>query len=227
MQGVGNDATCDVELTEGSVWNLGGYELTVLFATNPTDFFIGRDKTVKPVFRNGTIYLPSRMGFWQDYGSDAHDHVCYRYGMINTRQRADSSTYDFVNNIPTDANFSNDGTMSVYGMYTPSANNLCFKIRMMKGSAINLAGLSNPMPLALDGASNGSVRSMTFEAGATINIELGARNLEQGQKIVSWSAIPAGITFVNSSVVRRQRSWCFVVASDGIYVQRGMAIIIR
>ena len=227
VQGVGNDATCDVELTEGAVWNLGGYELTVLFATNPTDFFIGRDKTVKPVFRNGTIYLPSRMGFWQDYGSDAHDHVCYRYGMINTRQRADSSTYDFINNVPSDANFSNDGTMSVYGTYTPNANNLCFKIRMMNGSAINLAGLSNPMPLALDGASNGSVRSMTFEAGATINIELGARNLEQGQKIVSWSAIPAGVTFVNSSAERRQRAWSLVLTDSGIIVLRGLAIIIR
>ena len=227
VQGVGNDATCDAEMADGAVWDLGGYELTVLFATNPTDFFIGRDVTVKPVFRNGTIYLPSRMGFWQDYGSDASDHVCFRYGMINTRQRADSSTYDFVNNIPTDANFSNDGTMSVYGMYTPSANNLCFKIRMMNGSAINLAGLSNPMPLALDGASNGSVRSMTFEAGATINIELGARNLEQGQKIVSWPAIPAGVTFVNSSAERRQRAWSLVLTDSGIIVSRGFAIIIR
>ena len=222
VQGVGNDATCDAELAEGAVWDLGGYELTVLFATNPTDFFIGRDKTVKPIFRNGTIILPSRMGFWQDYGSDAHDHVCYRYGMYNTRQRADSSTYDFVNNVPADANFSNDGTMSVYGTYTPNANNLCFKIRMMNGSTINLSGRNNAMPLALDGASNGSVRTMAFETGATVYLDFGSRKLMQNEKVVSWSAIPSGVTFAS-----KKKGWSLLVAADGIYASHGTIITIR
>jgi hypothetical protein len=209
-------------MADGAVWDLGGYELTVLFATNPTDFFIGRDVTVKPVFRNGTIYLPSRMGFWQDYGSDAHDHVCYRYGMINTRQRADSSTYDFINNVPSDANFSNDGTMSVYGTYTPNANNLCFKIRMMNGSTINLSGRNNAMPLALDGASNGSVRTMAFETGATVNLDFGSRHMTQNEKVISWSAIPAEVTFVEPT-----KKWSLIIASDGIYVARGFKLMIR
>ena len=222
VPGVGGDSTCDIELAEGAVWDLGGYELTGLFATTHTDFWIGKDKTVKPIFRNGTIILPSQVGYWQDWGSDAHDHVCYRYGMKNTRQRADSSTYDFVNNISRDANFTQDGTMSVYGTYTPSDTNLCMKIRMMDGSTINLAGRSNAMPTALDGPNNGSLRAMTFESGATINIEFGSRHLRQNEKVVSWSAIPAGITFVDPS-----RRWCLVVAEDGIYAVRGLKIIIR
>ena len=225
--GVGNDATCDAQTANGAVWNLGGYELTVLLETAPTDFFVGRDNAVKPVFRNGTIILLSQDGFWQDYGSDASDHVCYRYGMKNTRQRADSSTYDFVNTIPAWANFSNDGTMSVYGTYTPSATNLCFKIRMMNGSTINLAGRNNAMPTALDGPSNGSVRTMTFESGATVNIDLGSRSLTNGENIVSWSAIPAGITFVNSSATSRQHSWTLDIRNDGIYVYRGTTLIVR
>jgi hypothetical protein len=115
--------------------------------------------------------------------------------------------------------------MSVYGTYTPNANNLCFKIRMMNGSTINLSGRNNAMPLALDGASNGSVRTMAFETretGATINIDFGSRRLAQNEKVVSWSEIPAGITFVDPS-----RRWCLVVAEDGLYAVRGLKIIIR
>ena len=142
--------------------------------------------------------------------------------MINTRQRADSSTYDFVNNIPPDANFSNDGTMSVYGTYTPSANNLCFKIRMMNGSTINLAGLNSAMPLVLDGASNGSVRTMTFENDATIKLDFGSRHMAQNEKVVSWSAIPSGIKFVAPT-----KKWSLVAARDGLYVVRGFKFVIR
>ena len=78
------------------------------------------------------------------------------------------------------------------------------------------------MPTALDGPSNGSVRAMTFESGATINLDFGSRHLRQNEKVVSWSAIPAGITFVDPS-----RRWSFVVAEDGLYAVRGLKIIIR
>ena len=142
--------------------------------------------------------------------------------MKNTRQRADSSTYDFVNNISRDANFTQDGTMSVYGTYTPSDTNLCMKIRMMNGSTINLAGRNNAMPTALDGPNNGSLRAMTFETGATINLDFGSRRLKQDEKVVSWSSIPNGIKFVNP-----QRKWSLIVTSDGIYVSQGLKIFIR
>ena len=218
---VGNDTYCDSEIANGAVWNLGGHELTVETLNANTDFFVGRDKTVKPVFRNGTIILSSQVGYWQDYGSDASCHVCYIYGAKYPRQRADSSTYDFVNNIPSEgSNFSNDGTMSIYGTYTPNSD-VCSKLRMMNGSTIDLGGRAGAWPIL------GGNRPMTFESGATINIDLGERQLEQGEKIVSWSMAPVGITFVNSSSVRRQRSWVLIVGSDGIYVQRGISIIIR
>ena len=50
----------------------------------------------------------------------------------------------------------------------------------------------------------------------------GSRRLAQNEKVVSWSEIPAGITFVDPS-----RRWCLVVAEDGIYAVRGLKIIIR
>ena len=217
---VANDNYCDAEIAEASVWNLGGKELTVEMLTSQSDFFVGKGKSAKPVFRNGTIILPSQVGYWQDYGSDATDRVCYRYGMFYVRQMEDSTTYDFVNNIPSAGNLSNYGTMSIYGTYTPNSD-VCSKLRMMNGAAINLGSRTGAWPML------GGSRPMTFESGATIGIELGDRRLEQGLKIVSWSAIPANVSFVNTSAKNRQRSWSLVVTTDGIYVQKGMAIIIR
>ena len=210
------DWTCDTELAEGTVWNLGGQTLTVLFETADTDFWIGQDKTVKPVFRNGTIYLPSQVGYWQDFGADASDHVCYRYGMYNVRQKADSSTYDLVNNIPSNANFNyNEGAMSVYGTYTPNAE-VAAQLKMMDGSTINLSGKSSAWTM------HGGERPMTFESGATINIDFGSRHLSYAEKVVSWSAIPAGITLVD-----KNKRWDLVVKDDGLYAVRGLKLSIR
>ena len=82
--------------------------------------------------------------------------------------------------------------------------------------------LNNAMPTALDGPSNGSVRTMTFESGATVNIDLGSRKLANGDKIVSWSAIPEGITFVDPS-----KRWWLDAREDGIYAARGFKLVIR
>ena len=224
--GVGGDSTCDTELANGTVWNLGGHELTILFETTNTDFFAGKEKTIKPIFMNGIIILPSTVGYWQDWGVNASNHVRYVYGMINTRERADSSAYDFVNNIPAWANFIKEadapGTMSVYGTYTPSETNLCFSIRMMNGSTINLGNRTTAMPTFLGKDNNGIVRTMTFESGATVNIDLGSRKLANGDKIVSWSAIPEGITFVDPS-----KRWRFDTDDNGLYVVRGLMLIIK
>ena len=223
--GVGGDSTCDTELASGTVWNLGGHELTVRFETAATDFFAGKEKAVKPVFNNGTIILPSTVGFWQDWGINASNHVRYVYGMINTRERADSSAYDFVNNIPDWANFIKEadgpGTMSVYGTYTPSETNLCFAIRMMNGSTINLGNRTTAMPVFLS-YDPVNPRTMAFESGATVNVDFGSRKVRNEEKVVSWSSIPAGITFVDPS-----RRWCLVVKDDGLYAVRGFKLMVR
>jgi hypothetical protein len=112
--------------------------------------------------------------------------------------------------------------MSVYGTYTPSDTNLCMKIRMMDGSTINLAGRSNAMPTALDGPNNGSLRAMTFESGATVNIDFGSRKVKSGEKVISWSSQPTGITFADPS-----KKWHFSAMDDGLYAVRGLSIVVR
>ena len=135
--------------------------------------------------------------------------------MFNVRQRADSSTSNFINNVSSSANFANEGTMSIYGTYTPISD-VGSKFRMMNGSTIDLSGRNGAWPML------GGSRPMTFEAGATVNLSFGSRKLTNGEKVVSWSAIPAGVTFVDPT-----GKWGLMVESDGIYVQRGLTIIIK
>ncbi len=78
------------------------------------------------------------------------------------------------------------------------------------------------MPLALDGASNGSVRTMAFASGATVYLDFGSRKLRQNEKVVSWSAIPLGVTFAS-----KKKGMSLLVAADGIYASFGTIIIIR
>ena len=141
--------------------------------------------------------------------------------MKSVRQYGDSKVQDYVNDIPSGLAVGGSYTMSIYGTYTPNSE-IGYNLRLMDGATIDLGGKNAAWSTAL-----GNGRAIAFESGATINIDLGARQLSQGDKIVSWSAVPAGISFVNSSAARRQRSWIRVETGDGIYVQRGLAIIIR
>ncbi|MBR3222622.1 MAG: sigma-70 family RNA polymerase sigma factor [Kiritimatiellae bacterium] len=216
-----DDGKCDTEFGNAAVWDLGGKTLTIQFVTASTDLMLGRDRQVKPIFRNGTVDAHNQLGHWLDYGVDATNNVCLKFGMKSVRQYGDSKVQDYVNDIPSGLAVGGSYTMSIYGTYTPNSD-IGYNLRLMNGATVDLGARNDAWPISL-----GNDRIMVFEPGATINIELGDRQLTQGDKIVSWSAIPAGVTFVNSSVSRRLRSWSLVATNDGIYVQKGMAIIIR
>ena len=111
--------------------------------------------------------------------------------------------------------------MSVYGTYTPSETNLCFAIRMMNGSTINLGNRTTAMPVFLS-YDSANPRTMTFESGATVSLDFGSRKLANGEKVISWSAIPAGVKFAEAS-----RKWGLFLESDGIYVQRGLVLVFK
>ena len=211
-----DDGKCDTEFGNAAVWDLGGKTLTIQFVTTSTDLMLGRDRQIKPVFRNGIVDAHNSVGHWLDYGVDATNNVCIKFGMKSVRQYGDSMVQDYVNDIPSGLAVGGSYTMSIYGTYTPNSD-IGYNLKLMDGSSINLADRNTAMPLSL-----GESRMLAFETGATINLDFGSRHLMQNEKVVSWSAIPAGITFVDPS-----RRWCLVVAEDGLYAVRGLKIIIR
>ena len=93
----------------------------------------------------------------------------------------------------------NNGTgtaaLNVYGTFKPSAHNYFYGPTMQDGSTIDLSARTSPMLLVSD-AWDGE-RSLKFTSGATVTIDVGDRaaTLARGTRLMSWSAIPDGVTF--------------------------------
>ena len=93
----------------------------------------------------------------------------------------------------------NNGTgtaaLNVYGTFKPSAHNYFYGPTMQDGSTIDLSARTSSMTLVSD-AWDGD-RTLKFASGATVTIDVGDRaaTLARGTRLMSWSAIPAGITF--------------------------------
>ena len=213
-----DDGKCDTEFGNAAVWDLGGKTLTIQFVTASTDLMLGRDRQVKPIFRNGIIDAHNQLGHWLDYGVDATNNVCLKFGMKSVRQYGDSKVQDYVNDIPAGLVAGGSYMMSIYGTYTPNSD-VGYNLRLMNGATINLGGRSDAWSTDLR-----YNHTMAFEEGATISIDFGKRHLEQDEKVVSWSSVPSGVKFVDAA---KRRKWSLIVAGDGIYVQRGFVLTIR
>ena len=93
----------------------------------------------------------------------------------------------------------NNGTgtaaLNVYGTFKPSAHNYFYGPTMQDGSTIDLSARTSPMPPVSD--SWDGERSLKFASGATVTIDVGDRaaTLARGTRLMSWSAIPDGVTF--------------------------------
>ena len=216
-----DDGKCDTEAADGAIWDLGGRMLTVEFLTQASDFMLGRGKSVKPVFRNGTINLSSSVGYWHDEGIDATNGVTYVYGMTYVRQQNTAKVLNFVNNIPSNASVGNGGPLCIYGTNTPNSDT-AMRLRMMNGSTLDLEGRSGAWPVALGGEGD-LARTMDWESNATVRVWLGGRVLgAENRKIVSWDERPAGIHFVDKG-----KKWTMMARPDGLYVQKGFCLAVQ
>ena len=95
----------------------------------------------------------------------------------------------------------NAGTaaLKVYGSFKPSAHNYFYGPTMQDGSTIDLSARTSSLPSVSD--SWDGDRTLKFASGATVTIDVGDRasTLARGTRLMSWSAIPAGVTFTFGS----------------------------
>ena len=85
--------------------------------------------------------------------------------------------------------------LNVYGSFKPSAHNYFYGPTMQDGSTIDLSARTSSLPSVSD--SWDGDRTLKFASGATVTIDVGDRaaTLARGTRLMSWSAIPAGVTF--------------------------------
>ena len=120
-----------------------------------------------------------------------------------------------------DANY-NDGTaaLNVLGMFTPKTAYF-YGCTMQDGSTIDLSAKSDAW--ATTSSFTGGKHVVDYAPGATVNIEVGTRELAIGDKVVSWTVKPPVEDNVLFALVRNgtvSETQALAVQDDGLYVKR-------
>ncbi len=106
---------------------------------------------------------------------------------------------------------SNSGTAEfrVHGTFTPVTDNF-YPATMQNGSAIDLSGRSGAW------SSTGSFGALKFASGAVVTIDVGARSIAHGERVLAWSAIPETVAFriVGTSITATESAR---IEADGVY----------
>lgn len=205
---------------ENDVWNetamnLGGHELSVVLTNADEHLYIENC-----VITNGTIRASGEAGYiaFIDAASRAPDTdlVLGRYLPHANLDDVRSLTLGY----PSEQSVDNyTGVTTVRGTFkclTPNFGNT----KLMDGATWDLSG--NTGSFSLVSAAGGS-QTISFEDDATVTLHLGGRDTPS--RMVSWTAaVPSnieGLAFVSDDG-RRLR-----VKDDGIYIYKGMMIIVR
>ena len=116
--------------------------------------------------------------------------------------------------------FANNVTyvFSVYGKFIPNGQRFP-SIQMQDGSTLDLSGKDAAWSVV---STVSAVRTCTFAANAKIKVYVGARDIRFGDKLVSWSAMPAATVdfeLVCDGSSAEDRGMGLVVITDGLYVK--------
>ena len=115
--------------------------------------------------------------------------------------------------------------LNVHGTFKPSAHDYFYGCTLMDGATIDLSNRTGALPLTSAFTDTGK-KTLEFASGATVNVLASPKNATRnanGKQIISWSAIPEGVTF--QPVKGGQR---LVPKADGLYLEgAGFSLIVR
>ena len=119
---------------------------------------------------------------------------------------------------------SGSGTLRVSGVFTPTTQNF-WPATLADGATIDISAKSGAFMLA-SGVSG--TPSLAFDSEATVTLVTDGRTLEDGEKLVGWSAAPAStVAFVPEAAIAQE--WSFKRGDDGVYARKrkGLMVIVQ
>ena len=119
---------------------------------------------------------------------------------------------------------SGTGALNVYGTFKPSAHNYFYGCTLQDGAEMDLSARTNALPLV--SSCTDGLTTLQFADYATIRIKLGERAMANGTKIVGWASAPANIGTLKFKCAKGE-SFSVAVKDDGLYIQRGLIILLR
>ena len=115
--------------------------------------------------------------------------------------------------------------LNVHGTFKPAAHDYFYGCTLMDGATIDLSNRTGALPLTSTFTDTGK-KTLEFASGVTVNVLASVKNATRnanGKQIISWSAIPEGVTF--QPVKGGQR---LVPKADGLYLEgAGFSLIVR
>lgn len=192
--------------------DLGGKTLTVTKANGK--FLTLRDAEVK----NGTIVLPD--GGWLQTAGNGVDAATVDLDVTSALQIDAPFT---VRNYAAHYTKNNNGgsaALNVVGTFTPGTAYF-YGCTMQDGSTIDLSEKTEVW--STTSSFSGGKKTVDFAPEATVNIEVGARELAIGDKVVAWTAMPPVEDNVLFALTRNgtvSETQALAVQDDGLYVKR-------
>ena len=166
---------------------LGGHTLTLDIASGKSFWLYNT------VVNDGTLDVTGAGTLDIDKTSIIATNVSFRIGAA-LNVKVPVSVRDYIA-LHAGNNGTGTAALKVYGTFKPSAHNYYYGPTMQDGSTIDLSARTSSLPSVSD--SWDGDRTLKFASGATVTIDVGDRaaTLARGTRLVSWSAIPAGVTF--------------------------------
>ena len=196
--------------------DLGGHELSVTVQS-------GRKFGLSnATLENGSLYV--RSGGWFYVTNSV---VATNNALIKVNCAPDiGGTFNVWNytQLNTSENFNmGDSDIDVYGTYKPGNLGQFHGATLHDGSALDLSDLSAALnavsPWNTASATAKGVRTLHFEAGATIGVILGERHISGDTPVITWTAAEKPDATVKfKSADTGELKPCFIVKEDGLYV---------
>ena len=200
---------------QGRPCNLGGHTLTVPIA-------VGKSWYVRESsFTNGMVNITSG-GWLQIVNATDASTVDFKVGCaLNVGAQFDVRNYEPVWS-STGYN-SGSGVLNVHGTFKPAAHDCFYGCTLLNGSTIDLSNRTGALPMTAAFTTSGK-KTLEFASGATVNVLASPQNATKtanGKQIISWSAIPEGVTFLPAKKGQR-----LVPKADGLYLEGNSFIVI-
>lgn len=202
--------------------DLGGHELSVRVAGGK--WFALQNATLE----NGILNIVKGGWFATANSAVATNGVSFKVACAQSISGA-FSVADYVQSTVSASYNLGNGEIDVYGKFQPSPNGLFHGTVLHDGATIDLGALSAPLNVvAAWSAGATGARTLKFEPGATIGVDIGDRNVPKDVPVISWNEATrpdATVKFVQREGRQNVR---FVAKEDGLYVESsGLVIFVR
>ncbi len=171
---------------------MGGHTLTLDIGSSSRVIMVNLTVT-----GGGTIY--QRTGGYIQLGETGEKGVTAAttalYVACSVETRASSTFLDYTSSYTGEYDAGSDCPIKVLGSFAPSDGVKWHSVEMQDGSTLDLSQLTDVWTATCTGDHFDGTSTLSFAPGATVTVDVGEREVELGDQLVSWPSKTMGVNF--------------------------------